>query len=82
MKECICRELERLGKEMKFTTDFEFTKFENKLHSFVINKQLEEIKFHKNKYWERIFKCTGCGKLWILIEPDYPFQGHWKLHEE
>lgn len=33
-----------------------------------------------DEYW---YKCTSCGQLWRLVEPDPPFRGIWsKVTEE
>lgn len=78
MKDCICKELEKVGEIDGFNSEFEFIKFEKELHSDVVDGELIEVGFHRNQFWERIFKCSKCSTLWILTEPDFPYKGHWK----
>lgn len=30
---------------------------------------------------ESWYECSKCGNLWLLVEPDPPFNGLWKLAE-
>lgn len=31
---------------------------------------------------QRFFRCSMCGRLWRLVEPDAPFRGLWERIEE
>lgn len=78
IKNCVCKRLEKYGQVESFESYFQFIKLEKELHNLVLAKELEEISFHKDEYWERIFKCKKCSDLWILAEPEDEFRGHWK----
>jgi hypothetical protein len=75
---CVCNVFEKID---EFNSIGEFERFQKYIKEFLENGNLIEIPVKKKYagFVEQWFKCVGCGQIWRLVHPDFPFKGIWDI---
>lgn len=76
MEFCECKEIR---KSKSFSGWADFDEFLATLKKISILTEIPVKKTHLNVgLTENWYKCRKCERIWLLVEPDPPFNGLWK----